>query len=710
MDVRKISDAELLLGTQRVLGSRRRLTAQLLVCLGEIEARSLFLKEAHPSMYDYCVAGLSMSEGEAHRTLAAARVVRRYPEALPMVEDGRLHCSGLELLRTHLNAANHRTLLEASCGKTKRQIEELIRMHFPRPDVPSRIVPVLEAPGEGGVSQADSWCGGGGDFCGAGAGSHSVALGSRGGANAELEFVTPTCPLGAVRGESSCLAESHGAACAGVRFVGCADPHDAARGASSCAAHAESPGAARARARSSSTRLRPLSATRFHLQCTVSREFRDKLARVQDLMRHSNPRGELEPIFERALDLLVADLEKTRLAKTDRPRRAKQAKHGAISRAARREVFERDGERCTYVAPSGRRCTARAFIQLDHDVARARGGSGEPENLRVRCGAHNRFAAKQLFGEQYVDDKIAARRAQSRAGDRDVHDGEDREVHAAEDRDACAEERRDACGAESRDMHAAQERDTCAEGRGACAAESRDVRGAEDRDACTAKGRQVRAAQERDTCAAGDREACVAESSAAHVREGRAACAAESRAENAVQGRAACAAERSDVHAAEDRHACAVERSDVHAAEDREDTCAAALSAPGAAGDDGSRELATQDATSRRDAFESKRGPGYEGFVATCARNTNDDSLRQRRFMDSSGSSGSSETTWTCLLGENTQAKLVRGLTNMGFRERVARRAVAELAARQLSKSQASARSEHALPALFRAALAVLVP
>ena len=595
MNVRKISDAELLHGTQRVLGSRRRLTAQLLVCLGEIEARSLFLKEAHPSMYDYCVAGLSMSEGEAHRTLAAARVVRRFPEALPMVEDGRLHCSGLELLRTHLKATNHRALLEASCGKTKRQIEELIRAHFPRPDVPSRIVPVLEAPEEGGASQADPRCG-------------------------EI-----------------------------------ADSHGAARAESHGAARAESPAAARAGAMASraSTRLRPLSATRFHLQCTVSREFRDKLARVQDLMRHGNPRGELEPIFERALDLLVADLEKTRLAKTDRPRRAKQAKHGAISRAARRKVFERDGERCTYVAPSGRRCTARGFIQLDHDVARARGGSGAPENLRVRCGAHNRFAAKQLFGEQYVDDKIAARRAQRYAGDCHAHTAERRDAHAAELRAAHTAERRDAHAAELNAAHTAES--------GATRAAADDDEAWEQSDLAEggAPGRTDSFESKRP---AGD--------------AGVAAAMSARTADEPVSGRAPTAP----------------------GAEDDNDLCRltaighpdGTAPTPGACGPVGSAPT-----PGACEAVGSAPTPGARS-----------DNLCQRRSI----ATGSTESACTRLIGEDTQAKLVLGLKKMGFRERVARRAVAELAAGYMSDNYVSERSELSLPTLFRAALALLVP
>jgi hypothetical protein len=69
-------------------------------------------------------------------------------------------------------------------------------------------------------------------------------------------------------------------------------------------------------------RIEPLSECRYRVQLTVSAEVREKLERAKDLMRHRNPSGDLSVVVERALDALVAKLEKERLAKTSRPRRA----------------------------------------------------------------------------------------------------------------------------------------------------------------------------------------------------------------------------------------------------------------------------------------------------------------------------------------------------------------------------------------------------
>ena len=57
----------------------------------------------------------------------------------------------------------------------------------------------------------------------------------------------------------------------------------------------------------------PLAPTLYKVQFTISREAHDTLRRVQGLMRHTNPKGDPAVIFERALTLLLADLERRKL-------------------------------------------------------------------------------------------------------------------------------------------------------------------------------------------------------------------------------------------------------------------------------------------------------------------------------------------------------------------------------------------------------------
>ena len=63
----------------------------------------------------------------------------------------------------------------------------------------------------------------------------------------------------------------------------------------------------------------------------------------------------------------------------------------AIPAAIKRAVWERDQGRCSYVDPAtGRRCTSRHLLQIDHIRPWASGGGSEAHNLRLLCHAHHR--------------------------------------------------------------------------------------------------------------------------------------------------------------------------------------------------------------------------------------------------------------------------------------------------------------------------------
>jgi len=62
-----------------------------------------------------------------------------------------------------------------------------------------------------------------------------------------------------------------------------------------------------------------------------------------------------------------------------------------IPDAVRDAVFVRDQGRCTYVGPDGHQCGEIRGVQLDHIHPFSCGGTHTVDNLRVRCGPHNRY-------------------------------------------------------------------------------------------------------------------------------------------------------------------------------------------------------------------------------------------------------------------------------------------------------------------------------
>lgn len=323
MNLTDLSEAQLLESLKMVCSQGRVLLARLLAHLIEVEERRLHLEAACPSMFQFCVRRLGMSEDEACRRIQAARLARRFPDLLARIERGELTLSTIALLHDALDASSYEQLVEAAAGKTKAEVLALLAKRSPLPDVPAAITTLP---------------------------------------------VQPTLPTSA---------------------AAAVPPLATAAG----------------------SQLTPLSETRHKVQFTASDELRNKLERARDLMRHANADGNLAVVVERAVDLLLAKLERQRLGKATRPRQPReQGESSTVQRATRRAIFERDGERCTFTDADGNRCPATTWLELDHVVARALGGTSDAGNLRVRCRAHNRLYAEQTFGKQHVERKIRERR------------------------------------------------------------------------------------------------------------------------------------------------------------------------------------------------------------------------------------------------------------------------------------------------------------
>ena len=145
----------------------------------------------------------------------------------------------------------------------------------------------------------------------------------------------------------------------------------------------------------------PLSPERFKVQFTINRDTRDKLRQVQDLMRHVIPDGDPGRIFDRALTMLLADLQRRKFAATATPRHTHQRDDATrhIPAAVRREVWLRDGGQCAFIGSHGR-CAERGFLEFHHLVPFAVGGAASVENIELRCRAHNAHEAALLLAAE----------------------------------------------------------------------------------------------------------------------------------------------------------------------------------------------------------------------------------------------------------------------------------------------------------------------
>ncbi len=123
----------------------------------------------------------------------------------------------------------------------------------------------------------------------------------------------------------------------------------------------------------------------YGFRMTISRETYEKLRRAQDLMRHTLPNADPAAVVDRALTLLVDELEKTKFASTTRPRVARKSAAGSrhIPAAIKREVWTRDRGQCAFVGTHGR-CAERGFLEYHHVFPYADGGAASADNLQLR--------------------------------------------------------------------------------------------------------------------------------------------------------------------------------------------------------------------------------------------------------------------------------------------------------------------------------------
>jgi hypothetical protein len=170
---------------------------------------------------------------------------------------------------------------------------------------------------------------------------------------------------------------------------------------------------------STSARLGSPGSQRYPVRFMIDQQIKDDLQRVREIFSHAVPTGDIATLFGRALKALIREGEKRKFGATDRPRaNSRPSATRYIPAHVRRAVRERDGDRCTFVSDTSHRCEERKFLEFDHSEPVARGGTSTVANVRLRCRAHNQYAAERAFGAEFMRRKreeAQAREAVERA-------------------------------------------------------------------------------------------------------------------------------------------------------------------------------------------------------------------------------------------------------------------------------------------------------
>ena len=147
--------------------------------------------------------------------------------------------------------------------------------------------------------------------------------------------------------------------------------------------------------------LELLSPDRYRVQVTIGKDTHDTLRRLQDLLAREIPNSDPAAIIDRALALLLKEVEKKKLGATAAPRRGSEGAPGSrhVSAAVRRIVWARDQGRCAFMSAGGTRCSSTKFLEFHHVIPFAHGGPATAENIALRCRAHNAYEAEVVFGK-----------------------------------------------------------------------------------------------------------------------------------------------------------------------------------------------------------------------------------------------------------------------------------------------------------------------
>jgi hypothetical protein len=330
--LRNVRDEDLLRRLSDLVKQSRRVEADVVAHIGEVELRRLYAQEACSSMFEYCRRVLGLRENEAYLRIAVARAARELPELLSMLRDGRLHLSGIARLAPHLTRQNADEVLKRASGMSHREIRELVCELEPKPDVAPTIRKLPSRPSPTSVAVPQ---------------------------------------LGAPRVESSRL-------------------NSDARPVPTRSALVE-----------------PLAQDRHLVRFTASTELRDKLERLQALLRSSVPDSDLAQVIDIAVTEKLERVEAKRFGKTQGPRKELAETDTTptsrqIPAAVRRAVHARDGGRCAFRDKHGRRCAKRHDLEFHHKKPFARGGDHSPSNLTLMCRTHNNLMADLDYGKDVI--------------------------------------------------------------------------------------------------------------------------------------------------------------------------------------------------------------------------------------------------------------------------------------------------------------------
>jgi 5-methylcytosine-specific restriction endonuclease McrA len=188
-------------------------------------------------------------------------------------------------------------------------------------------------------------------------------------------------------------------------------------------------------------KVRQVSDHKTQVTLVVSAELMQKLEKLKNLLSHTPKagHGEYADLIDHLADLALKKLDPNKRRETaefnnNHSERAQQQpsaqikpqeqsisrnaqpavklkvqpkNHRYIPAAVKREVWQKAKGQCCYQNPQTRiRCTSKKYLEIDHIMPIAKGGTNKSENLQLLCDAHNRWKGTREFANCVQGDLV----------------------------------------------------------------------------------------------------------------------------------------------------------------------------------------------------------------------------------------------------------------------------------------------------------------
>jgi hypothetical protein len=382
-------DRNLITEIRSLAKAERALTSQLLEKIALVHKRRLYADLGYPSLLAWMMGDLHYSKSAAFRRISAARLIQDIPQAKFMFEEGQLNVTTLTQLKSAIHQTEKETKTKISLSrkeeliskiknKSSDETDRVIAIEFPdlRPRLPetvravglegSELTIVLNKEQMATLKRVKEVT------------SHSHFNAS----TAELIevmgrfFLQHKDPLKAKLRESTKLALSKG-----MTSGSAAEPNSGLDQTIEVM-------------RESTVHESNVCSPNYQFRRSEKSEDLGENLSFREERKENNPEKiKLDPQTSRSTPTMAAS-QPRRMANL-RIEEINCSKRKPLPSTIRNFVFQRDGVKCKFVSPeTGHACESRELIEVDHIVARARGGIDHPENLTPLCRTHNRLAWK----------------------------------------------------------------------------------------------------------------------------------------------------------------------------------------------------------------------------------------------------------------------------------------------------------------------------